>query len=167
MKGARWKFLIRFALLLAVFELPLLTTPVDTYVARPVSAGIAATSGVILRAVGERVVVSGTIITAPCFAVDIQNGCNGLETMLFLVAAVLAFPATARQRLLATFLGIVLIQAVNLIRVTTLFLVGCHRRQWFESFHLAIWQTIVFATAVIFFAAWTRRATVTNADSRA
>jgi exosortase/archaeosortase family protein len=87
--------------------------------------------------------------------------------MLFLVAAVLAFPATARQRLLATFLGILLIQAVNLIRVTSLFLVGCHRRAWFESFHLAIWQTIVFATAVIFFAAWTRRATVADADSRA
>jgi exosortase H (IPTLxxWG-CTERM-specific) len=164
---SRWKFLLRFALLLAVFELPLLTKPVDEYVARPLSAGIAATSGAILRVVGERVVVSGSVISAPCFAVDIQNGCNGLETMLFLVAAVLAFPATARQRILATFLGIVLIQAVNLIRVTTLFLVGCHKRAWFESFHLAIWQTIVFATAVIFFAAWTRRATVADADSRA
>jgi exosortase H (IPTLxxWG-CTERM-specific) len=167
MKGARWKFLLRFAVLLAVFELPLLTEPVDRYVARPLSSGIAAASGALLRAMRERVVVRGTIITAPCFAVDIQNGCNGLETVLFLVAAVLAFPATARQRLLATFLGILLIQAVNLIRVTSLFLVGCHRRAWFESFHLAIWQTIVFATAVIFFAAWTRRATVADAGSRA
>ena len=164
---SRWKFLLRFALLLAVFELPLLTRPVDQYVARPLSSGIAATSGAILRIFGERVVVTGSVISAPCFAVDIQNGCNGLETMLFLVAAVLAFPAAPRQRIVATILGIILIQAVNLIRVTTLFLVGCHRRAWFESFHLAIWQTIVFATAVIFFAAWTRRATVADADSRA
>ena len=164
---SRWKFLLRFAVLLAAFELTLLTRPVDLYVARPLSSAIAATSGAILRVVGERVVITRSVISAPCFAVDIQNGCNGLETMLFLVAAVLAFPATARQRLVASFLGIVLIQAVNLIRVTTLFLVGCHRRAWFESFHLAIWQTIVFATAVIFFAAWTRRATVADADSRA
>jgi exosortase H (IPTLxxWG-CTERM-specific) len=164
---SRWKFLLRFALLLAVFELPLLTRPVDQYVARPVSTAIAATSGAILRVIGERVVVTGSIISAPCFAVDIQNGCNGLETMLFLVAAVLAFPATARQRVIATIFGILLIQAVNLIRVVTLFLVGCHKRAWFESFHLAIWQTIVFATAVIFFAAWTKRATVADADSRA
>ena len=164
---SRWKFLLRFALLLAVFELPLLTRPVDEYVARPLSSAIAATSGAILRVIGERVAVKGSVISAPCFAVDIQNGCNGLETMLFLAAAVLAFPAAARQRLLATFLGIVLIQAVNLVRVTTLFLVGCHRPAWFESVHLAIWQTIVFATAVIFFAAWTRRATVADADSRA
>ena len=164
---SRWKFLLRFALLLAVFEVPLLTRPVDQYVARPVSAAIASTSGVILRVIGERVVVRGSIISSPCFAVDIQNGCNGLETMLFLVAAVLAFPATARQRVTATIAGIVLIQMVNLIRVVTLFLVGCHKRAWFESFHLAIWQTIVFATAVIFFAAWTRRATIPDADSHA
>jgi exosortase H (IPTLxxWG-CTERM-specific) len=154
----RWKFLLKFALLLALFELPLLTEPVDKHVARPLSAGIAAASGAVLRAVGERVVVRGTIISAPCFAVDIQNGCNGLETMLFLVAAVLAFPASAKQRILASLLGILLIEAVNLIRVTTLYLVGCHKREWFESFHLAIWQTIVFATAVLFFAAWSRRA---------
>ncbi len=55
-------------------------------------------------------------------------------------------------------MGVTLIEVVNLIRVVTLYLVGCHRREWFESFHLAIWQTIVFATAVIFFAAWSRRA---------
>jgi exosortase H (IPTLxxWG-CTERM-specific) len=163
----RWRFLLRFALLLLLFELPLLTTPVDNYVARPLSAAIAAASGAILRVMREPVVVKGTIISAPCFAVNIQNGCNGLETMLFLVAAILAFPALPRQRFVATLLGILLIQAVNLIRVTSLYLVGCHRREWFESFHLAIWQTIVFATAVIFFAAWSRRAAVVDARSRA
>ncbi len=156
--SARWRFLLRFALLLVLFEVPLLTAPVDQHVVRPVSAWIASASGVVLRVARERVSVSGTIIAAPCFSVDIKNGCNGIETMLFLVAAVLAFPATSRQRLLATLLGIALIQTVNLVRIVTLFLVGCHRREWFESFHLAIWQTIVFATAVLFFAAWSRRA---------
>jgi len=158
MKSARWKFLLRFALLLVVFEVPLLMGPVDQQVVRPISAWIASASGMVLRVARERVSVSGTVIAAPCFSVDIRNGCNGLETALFLIAAVLAFPATARQRLIATLMGVTLIEVVNLIRVVTLYLVGCHRREWFESFHLAIWQTIVFATAVIFFAAWSRRA---------
>ena len=162
MMSPRWKFLLRFAVLLLVFELPLLTWPVDKYVARPLSAGIAMASGEALRFMHQKVTVKGTIIAAPCFAVDIQNGCNGLETMLFLVAAVLAFPTTAAQRLVASFLGIILIQIVNLIRVTSLYLVGCHRREWFESFHLAIWQTIVFATAVVFFAVWSRRAATSS-----
>jgi len=154
----RWLFLLRFAALLVIFELPLYFEPVDQYVVRPLSAGIATAAGDALGIIGERVVVRGTIVSAPCFAVDVKNGCNGLETVLFLIAAVLAFPATTLQRLIATIAGTVLIQAVNLIRVVTLYLVGCHRPQWFESFHLAIWQTIVFATAVVFFAAWSRRA---------
>ena len=153
----RWLFLLRFAALLVIFELPLYFEPVDQYVVRPLSAGIATAAGDALGIIGERVVVRGTIVSAPCFAVDVKNGCNGLETVLFLIAAVLAFPATTLQRLIATIAGTVLIQAVNLIRVVTLYLVGCHRPQWFESFHLAIWQTIVFATAVVFFAAWSRR----------
>jgi len=154
----RWLFLVRFAVLLLVFELPLLLDSVDRHVVRPLSAGIATTAGMVLDGIHQHVRVSGTIMASPCFSVDIQNGCNGLETVLFLIAAVLAFPATAMQRILAVVIGIVLIQAINLIRVVTLYLVGCHRPQWFASFHLAIWQTIVFATAVIFFAAWSRRA---------
>src|SRR5262249_9494705 len=144
--------------LLLVFELPLLLQPVDQYVVRPLSVGIAATSGAILDTLHQHVKVNGTVISAPCFSVNIQNGCNGLETVLFLLAAVLAFPAAAVQKAMAGLTGIVLIQAINLIRVVTLYLVGCHKPDWFASFHLAIWQTIVFATAVVFFAAWSRRA---------
>jgi exosortase H (IPTLxxWG-CTERM-specific) len=167
MKNPRITFLLRFAILLVLFELPLLVPAVDTYAVRPLSAGIASAAGVVLRAVREPVVVKGTIITAPCFSVDIQNGCNGLEATLFLIAAVLAFPATSRQRVVASVLGVLLIQGVNLVRVTTLFLIGCHRPQWFQSFHLAIWQTIVFAVAVLFFAAWSGRTAAADARSRA
>jgi exosortase H (IPTLxxWG-CTERM-specific) len=151
-------FLLKFVVLLIVFEVPLLLEPVDRYVVRPLSAWIAAAAGGILVVLSQHVAVSGTIIASACFSVNIQNGCNGLETVLFLIAAVLAFPASAAQKAVATAIGVVLIQTINLIRVVTLYLVGCHRPEWFASFHLAIWQTIVFATAVLFFAAWSRRA---------
>ena len=151
-------FLVKFVVLLLVFELPLLVPWVDQNVVRPMSAGIAAASGVVLNASRQHVKVTGTIISSACFSVNIQNGCNGLETVLFLLAAVLAFPASPAQKTLAAILGIVLIQVINLVRVVTLYLVGCHKPDWFASFHLAIWQTIVFATAVVFFAAWSRRA---------
>ena len=151
-------FLLKFVVLLLIFELPLLVPFVDENVARPLSAGIAAASGAILDAMRQHVTVKGTVISSQCFSVNIQNGCNGLETVLFLLAAVLAFPAKPAQKGLAVLLGIVLIQAINLIRVVTLYLVGCKKPEWFASFHLAIWQTIVFLTAVVFFAAWSRRA---------
>jgi len=151
-------FLLKFVALLILFEVPLLVPWVDQNVARPLSAGIAATSGSLLNMFRQHVAVKETVITSQCFSVNIQNGCNGLETVLFLLAAVLAFPAKPAQKAVAVLLGIVLIQAINLIRVVTLYLVGCHKPDWFASFHLAVWQTIVFATAVVFFAAWSRRA---------
>jgi len=150
-------FLLKFAALLIVFEVPLLLEPVDKYVVRPLSGWIAEAAGFVLGAMGQHIAVKGTILASICFSVNIQNGCNGLETVLFLIAAVLAFPASSAQKAIATIAGIVLIQGINLIRVVTLYLVGCHKPEWFASFHVAIWQTIVFATAVLFFAAWSRR----------
>ena len=132
-------FLLKFVALLLVFELPLLLPAVDQYVVRPMSAGIAAASGEVLNGFHQHVKVTGTVITSPCFSVNIQNGCNGLETVLFLLAAVLAFPASAAQRTIAGIAGTFLIQAINLIRVVTLYLVGCRKPEWFASFHLAIW----------------------------
>lgn len=154
-----------FFVLLLLFELPLFVPAIDRNVIRPFTVGIAQVSAAIIRMTGTPVTVAGTLISGTCFSVDIQNGCNGVEATLFLVAAILAFPAPARSRALATLAGTAVIQAANLVRVVSLYLIGCHRREWFETFHLAIWQTVIFALAMLYFAFWTR--TVSNAAQRA
>ena len=167
MRSARARFLVVFFVLLALFEIPLLLEPVDRHVVQPFTRGIAVVSGAALSLMATDLRVSGTMLLSPCFSVNINNGCNGLEATLFLVAAVLAFPATARARLIAAATGIVLIQGVNLIRVMSLFLIGCHRREWFDTFHLAIWQTVIFAIAILYFASWTRGKGPAGAPQRA
>ncbi|MGZ8867040.1 MAG: exosortase H [Thermoanaerobaculia bacterium] len=156
MSSPRARFLLVFFLLLALFEIPLLLEPVDRALVQPFTRGIATVSGALLGLMTRDVQVVGTMIVSPCFSVNINNGCNGLEATLFLTAAVLAFPAAPKARLIAALTGVLLIQSVNLIRVLSLYLIGCYRREWFETFHLAIWQTIVFAVAILFFARWTR-----------
>ncbi len=159
----RVRFIVVFLLLLALFEIPLLLDPVDRHVIRPFTAGIAAVSASALRLVGEPVRSAGTIIAGSCFAVDIQNGCNAVEATLFVIAAVLAFPATWKSRLGAVLAGSAILQVANLVRIVTLYLIGCHRRQWFQSFHLAVWQSIIFALAIGFFLIWSRRAKLVHA----
>ena len=61
--------------------------------------------------------------------------------------------------------GAILIQFANLLRVVTLFHIGCRHRAWFETFHLAVWQTVIFALAAGFFIVWSRRSVLTNAPS--
>ena len=155
MKPAR--FLIRFVVLLAVLYLPLTLQPVDTAVIVPFSRAIAVASGAILNAMGQHVTVSGVILTAGSHAVSIQNGCNGIEAIVFLVAAILAFPATWRQRVVGLVTAIVVIQLLNLVRVVTLFLLNRYKPDLFELFHLAIWQTIIGGAAIALFYVWTTR----------
>ena len=155
MKRAR--FLITFFIWLAAFEGLLVFGPFERGVVQPFTRGIAVTSGGILRAAGLPNRVVGTVIAGSCFSVDIENGCNGVEATMFLVAAILAFPATARLRAIGAVLGSVIIQAMNLLRVLTLYLAGCYRREWFETLHLAVWQTIIFAAVTLYFLAWTKQ----------
>ena len=167
MASPRARFLIVFFALLLLFELPLLLEPVDQHLVQPFTRAIAATSAAVLTLFGAGVRTAGTMLLSSCFNVNINNGCNGLEASLFLLAAVLAFPASRRDRLIAAATGFLLIQGVNLIRVITLYLIGCHRREWFDTFHLAIWQTIVFGVAILYFVSWTRGRAATGAPQRA
>jgi exosortase H (IPTLxxWG-CTERM-specific) len=159
----RIRFLVIFFVLLALFEIPLLLPAVDQHVIVPLNTAITTLSGAMLRLVGENVRTTGTVISGSCFAVDLKNGCNGVEATLFLVAAVLSFPAPPRQRLIAALGGAALIQGVNFIRIMSLYLLGCYRRSWFDAFHLTVWQSIIFALAVGVFMLWTRRVTAANA----
>ena len=124
----------------------------------PFTERIVAVSAAALRALGEPVLAEGTQIRSPGFAVDVKNGCNGVEAMLILVAAILAFPATARSRVLGIAAGTLVIQAANLVRVVSLFWLGAHHRELFDAFHTAVWQTALLLVAVGLFVFWTRRA---------
>jgi len=123
----------------------------------PFTEQIVAVSAAALRALGEPVLAEGTQIRSPGFAVDVKNGCNGVEAMLILVAAILAFPATARSRVLGIAAGTLVIQAANLVRVVSLFWLGAHHRELFDAFHTAVWQTALLLVAVGLFVFWTRR----------
>jgi exosortase H (IPTLxxWG-CTERM-specific) len=150
-------FLARFLGALVFFYLVVAIRPVNDHVVEPFTGLIVRASAGVLRVLGEGAQASGTQISSPAFAVDVKNGCNGVEAMLLLVAAMLAFPATARQRLAGLALGMAAIQIANLIRVVSLFWLGVHHRSLFELFHAAIWQTALILLSVVFFILWSRR----------
>jgi exosortase H (IPTLxxWG-CTERM-specific) len=150
-------FLVRFVVLLLVFYLIVASRPVNDAVIVPFTAGIASVSGTLLNVLGERAEVVGTEIRSASFGVNIENGCNGVETALLFGAAVLAFPASWKRRLLGLFAGFVAIQALNLFRVISLFWIGLHRPALFSSSHTVIWQSVVVLFGVLLFLVWASR----------
>jgi len=151
------KFLLRFVILLVVFFALIYLPAVDAHVIVPFTRGLATMSAGILNVIGEAVTVHGTVIQGSAFAVDIKGGCNGVEAMLLLCAAIAAFDAPWRARLLGLLAGSVALMGFNLIRIISLYMIGVRWRSVFETFHLAIWQTIMFAVAASIFAFWSGR----------
>jgi exosortase H (IPTLxxWG-CTERM-specific) len=158
------RFLITFAGLLILFYAIIALHPVNDHVVVPFTGAVARLSGRILNVLGERVAVAGTAISSNAFTVNIENGCNGLETALLLAAAVLAFPASWRQRVAGFFLGFAAIELVNLVRVVSLFWIGAHRPRWFGSAHTLVWQSLVVLAGVGLFVLWA--SIVTQKSSR-
>ena len=151
------KFLAIFlALLGGGFTLMSLNQVNDAFVV-PFTSLVAKASGWALDFIGQDIVMRGTQIHSPRFAVDVQNGCNGLETVLIFVSAVLAFPASWKARAAGLALGLVAIQFVNLIRVVALFLTGVYFPAFFDSSHTVVWQSIVILFGVLLWMFWANR----------
>ena len=150
-------FLLRFVLLLGAFAFLVAWKPVNDAVIVPFTAGVAHVSAAALNALGENVTVAGTQLRAAGFSVDIENGCNGVETALLFCSAVLAFPASWRARIAGLLLGFVAIELLNLVRVVTLFWIGHHRPALFSAAHTVLWQSAVVIAGVLLFLLWASR----------
>lgn len=150
-------FLVVFAVLLAGSFTLLSVNWVNDHAVVPFTAGVAKVSGVTLKLLGQEVTMEGTVLRSPRFSVNIANGCNGVETMLIFMAAVLAFPASWRSRLAGLGLGLVAIQGINLVRVVALYLTGAYLPSLFDASHTVIWQTLVILSGVLLWLLWASR----------
>jgi len=152
------RFLILFpALVMALFALELLPWG-QTWLVRPWTAFIADLSALVLRALGDGVLAQGNLIwsAATGFGITIEAGCNGIEAAIILLAAVLATPATWRQRLIGLALGLTTVQALNILRIISLFYLGQWNRTAFDWAHLYVWQALIMLDVLLVFLLWLR-----------
>lgn len=168
MTRERLVFLAKFFALLAIFYIAVSLKFMNAALIDPFTRGVGAAAAATLRIAGSPVEQHGTTLSSRSFSVQIKNGCNGVEAMLVLVAAILAFPAGAASRAAAILIGVLAIQLVNLGRVIVLFIVGRDYPSMFETFHIIVGQSVVFLVSIGLFALWSARfAGATPGPSRA
>lgn len=160
-------FLVKFFGILVGAYLLIAWNPVNDRVIVPFTEAIARSSAVLLNVIGQKVSVAGTTITSPRFGVNINNGCNGVEAMLILLASIVAFPATLKSRLFGLALGAIVVQALNAVRIVTLYLLGAYQPKLFDMFHTAVWQIVIILAAIGFFLVWSSRVAPSRLESRA
>ncbi|HVT61013.1 MAG TPA: exosortase H [Thermoanaerobaculia bacterium] len=150
-------FLVLFVVLLGGSFSLIALNWVNDHAVEPFTAAVARLSGATLNFFGQHVVMRGTVIQGHRFAVNIRNGCNGIEAMLIFLSAVLAFPASWKSKLLGLALGTAAIQVVNLVRVIALYLTGVYFPKLFDASHTVIWQSLVILVGVLLWIYWANR----------
>lgn len=149
--------LIFLACLLLLFTLELLQ-PVQTHAIAPFTAAIAHVSVWLMRLFDHDVIARQNDILSLTTGggIEIVAGCNGVEAVLILVSAVLAFPAPWKHKLAGIGLGFLAIQALNLVRIISLFYLHAWSQVWFDWFHLYLWQALIVLDALVFWLLWLR-----------
>lgn len=152
------RFFILFILIQLVLFAAELVQPVQQHLIIPFTEQIAALSAWIVTRFDTGVLAQGIVIRDldSGFAVAIQAGCNGVEAMIVLGAALLAFPAPWKHRLLGMLAGFLAIQTMNLARIISLFYLGQWNRTAFDWAHLYIWQALIMLDVLIVFLIWLR-----------
>lgn len=154
MDRKRTIFLLSFLGIVVALYAVIAVNPVNDHVILPFTRFLTRVAGVLLNIAGQDVVVDGTIIRSPTFAVDVENGCNGIEAIILLVAAIGAFPTGWKQKLIGIVGGFFIVEILNTFRVAMLFWLGEHFRRFFQLFHVAVWQSVIILLTVGLFLLW-------------
>lgn len=152
------RFFALFVLLQAVLFGAELTPWAQQYFVVPWTRALASISASIVTLFDPGVVASGKVLRSlqNGFAVSIEAGCNGVEATIVLLAAVLAFPAPWKNKLIGLVAGIVAVQGLNIVRVISLFYLGQWNYSVFEWAHLYVWQALIMLDVLIVWLVWVR-----------
>lgn len=152
------RFFIVFMIIQSVLFTLEMLHPVRVLFVIPFTELIAHISSWIVQLFDPDVISQGIILQDKTsgFAVSIESGCNGIEAALVLIAAILAYPAPWKHKLIGLVAGLLAIQLLNLVRIISLFYLGQWNQQAFEWAHLYVWQGLIMLDALIVFLIWLR-----------
>jgi exosortase H (IPTLxxWG-CTERM-specific) len=150
-------FLVFLAVLFGLFFAQL-TPWGQHFVVEPWTSSLARLCVAIVSTFDSQVVASGKIIrdAVTGSGISIEAGCNGLEAVIVLIAAMLAFPATAKARLFGIVIGFIAIQLLNVVRVISLFYLHDWHPAIFTFAHEYLWQALIMLDALIVWLVWLR-----------
>jgi exosortase H (IPTLxxWG-CTERM-specific) len=149
---------VQFAILLAPWARP----AVDGF-----SWTLVHLSARLINSLGGHALSSDMKMWSPAtgFIIEMKDGCNGVNVMILLWSAVIAYPVARSAKLVGMVAGAIAIHAVNFFRFISLFYLGQYKQSWFEFAHLYLWETLIMLDAMIVFGLWVARSSRSTAAS--
>jgi archaeosortase B (VPXXXP-CTERM-specific) len=131
----------------------------------PVQRAIASVVVAGANLLGANGTVVGSVIRLDSAALDINHECTGIFVLLVYSTFVLAYPASWKQRLSGTAVGIVTLMGVNIARLVLLTVIASRYPDWFAYFHEYFFQGVFIALLAFLASIWTeqvRRASLSS-----
>jgi exosortase H (IPTLxxWG-CTERM-specific) len=152
------RFLAVFIALMLVLFATELTPPGQHWVVEPWTEGVARITALLITSFDASVVASGRQLIDRWTGqgVSIEAGCNGLEALIVLGSAMVAFPAPWRRRAAGIVLGGTAVQGLNLLRIVTLYYLARWNMAVFEWAHLYLWQPLIMVDVLVVWLVWLR-----------
>lgn len=148
-------FSIKFCLGLGL-SYAVLAIPCCQHFTEALSVWYAQLSSVVLNLMGEHTHALGATISSQRFAITVIPACAGLEFTQGFCALVLAFPARLSWKVAGIAAGVTFFPALNLLRITSLFLIGLHFPDAFTAAHERVWGTLLIAATLVLSFLWIR-----------
>jgi exosortase H (IPTLxxWG-CTERM-specific) len=149
------RFLAIFSVCIAagfvLLEMPFSRPVIDGF-----TVALAQISAFFVRAVGGQAVADHKVLLNPTsgFAITIEDTCNASNVVILLWAGILAFPSSWRDRAKGIMWGTLLLHAINLLRIVSLFYLGQYNRTWFEFAHVYLWEGVMMIVTLVVFWGW-------------
>ena len=89
-------------------------------------------------------------------SLTVAKNCDAMDVNLLLVAAMIAFPAPWKRRLVGIVAGVGLLSIVNLLRIVALYQINVHAPRAFEFIHAEVFPLVMVVLAVGAFGIWSR-----------
>jgi len=108
-------------------------------------------TGFFLKLFGMNVWGSGRTVSMSNFSIEVVGECTGLYEMLIFLAAMIAYPASLKKKLIGAGLGIPFLYVINIIRMVFIMVMGNWSPETFDFLHMYFWQV---AMILIIVSAW-------------
>lgn len=126
------------------------------YLIDPLTLSLAWIVTVILQTLGEPVFQIGSVVTSSAVNLEITPACTGLYQSVVLIAGILAWSNTVRERTRGIVSGILILMSINIFRIISIYYSALTIPQWVPFIHGVFWEGVMVLLVPLIWMYWVR-----------
>jgi exosortase family protein XrtM len=110
----------------------------------------------------DDMVVTGALLTSKHGSLMVTVGCEGAQSILILVSALIAYSLPVKRKIAGVICGVLFMYCMNIVRIVGVYYVTRYNPRALDIAHLYVGQTFVIVMMFLFFIFWVRRSLLAN-----